>query len=597
MTTMALVKRVAAVAVAVLVAAGVVGVPSAAAQPRTGDLATILDGQCPRLLAVVVPGTGEASWVTDPSMDSGMLTQVTVPVATTTDTTEFNRYVVPYAGDFGFQGTPYIESVATGVAGAISVLEEFQQLCGQGQAGLTGPAAETVAPEPGTGRTDDSAWEPVEEPVPASGVTPSWLTAPSEASPVDGEQLSPSWLSAPESSAVPGGAEAELSPSWLSGGDGISAPELGSKAEEVRPASQPRMSGREVSKAAVVGFSQGAQVVREVLAAIAQGDTGVDPDFIAAGALFSDPGRAAGSGFFPGKPASAVSPDPVPGTDGQAVTALRTITLEPAPGAGIAPIGTSDFGALTGRVMSLCIAGDLACSAPDAPISRVVTGVAGRLDLNAQDPVGVAFSVAETLSGMTLRTANTLVADGALDNLVSGKPLGGERTLADYLADQAQVGSEAEHDPFAGLAELGRFGFGAAVTVAQRVLTPEVIAQVAIAGITDPAAALTVLGTHLVSAVAEVFPPEAVLNSLAATVQQEVAQGLTDNGELIRAATDARFHQGIALHGAYPSWPIGEFGQTSTQWVADWLRAIISDLTPGSVVTEIDAARSLAAQQ
>lgn len=581
---------------AALVVAGAVGVPSAAAQPRTGDLAAILGGECPRLLAVVVPGTGEASWVTDPSMDSGMLTQVTVPVATTTEKTEFNRYVVPYAGDFGFQGTPYVESVATGVAGAISVLEEFQQLCGSGQAGLTGPVPEPASSAPATTAANDPA-DPAREESLEGGVTPSWLTAPSQTSSA-GDAVSRSWLSAPDSSNGDGlGADEGLGPSWLSGGDTTPATGLEDSGDGTAPASPPRMSGREVSKAAVVGFSQGAQVVREVLAAIANGDTSVDPDFIAAAAMFSDPGRAAGTGFFPGKPAGTTAPDPVPGTGGDAVTSLHTIAVEPAPGEGIAPIDKSDFGPLTGRVMSLCIAGDLACSAPDAPISRVVTGVAGRLDLSVEDPVRVAFSVAETLSGMTLRTASALAADGALENLASGKPLGGERTLADYLSDQAQVGAEEQHDPFAGLAELGRFGFGAAVTVAQKVLTPEVMGQVAMAGIADPAAALAVLGAHVVSAVTEVFPPEAVLNSLASTVRQEVENGLTDNEELIRAATDARYHQGIALHGAYPSWPIGEYGQTSTQWVADWLKAIISDLTPGSVVTEIDAARSLAAQQ
>ncbi|MDE1675600.1 hypothetical protein PWJ90_39260, partial [Nocardia gipuzkoensis] len=85
---------------------------------------------------------------------------------------------------------------------------------------------------------------------------------------------------------------------------------------------------------AVVGFSQGAQVVSEFARAVGAGEGPVPPERVAGIALYSDPDRAPGSPVIPGRPGQ-LTPDPAPGTSGAAVSGVA-ITTAPAAGGGIA---------------------------------------------------------------------------------------------------------------------------------------------------------------------------------------------------------------------------------------------------------------------
>ncbi|WP_304654139.1 MULTISPECIES: cutinase family protein [Nocardia] len=69
---------------------------------------------------------------------------------------------------------------------------------------------------------------------------------------------------------------------------------------------------------AVVGYSQGAQVVSEFARAVGAGEGPVGPERVAGIALYSDPDRAPGSPVFPGRPGQ-LTPDPAPGTTGGGV--------------------------------------------------------------------------------------------------------------------------------------------------------------------------------------------------------------------------------------------------------------------------------------
>ncbi|WP_433759577.1 cutinase family protein [Nocardia sp. CA-135398] len=146
---------------------------------------------------------------------------------------------------------------------------------------------------------------------------------------------------------------------------------------------------------AVVGYSQGAQVVSEFARAVGAGEGPVRPERVAGIALYSDPDRAPGSPVIPGRPGQ-LTPDPAPGTAGAAVSTVA-ITTAPASGSGIAAGDGVDYGALTGRVASICVEGDLSCAAPDhAALLRMAAEIAAQADL--RDPLAALGSIQALLS-------------------------------------------------------------------------------------------------------------------------------------------------------------------------------------------------------
>ncbi|MGY2091072.1 cutinase family protein, partial [Nocardia gipuzkoensis] len=148
---------------------------------------------------------------------------------------------------------------------------------------------------------------------------------------------------------------------------------------------------------AVVGYSQGAQVVSEFARVVGAGEGPIAAERVAGIALYSDPDRAPGSPVFPGRPGQ-LTPDPAPGTSGAAVSGVA-ITTAPASGGGIATGEGVEYGALTGRVADVCVEGDLSCAAPDrAALLRVAAQVAAQADL--RDPVAALGSIQALLSGV-----------------------------------------------------------------------------------------------------------------------------------------------------------------------------------------------------
>ncbi|MFD4439899.1 cutinase family protein [Nocardia sp. NPDC058519] len=159
---------------------------------------------------------------------------------------------------------------------------------------------------------------------------------------------------------------------------------------------------------AAVGYSQGAQVVSSFAQSVGAREGPVDPGRVAGIALFSDPQRAPGSPVIPGRPGQ-LTPDPAPGTSGAAVSQVA-ITTPPASGGGIATTTSGiDYGTVTGRVVDICIEGDLSCSAPDrAALLRMSAQIAAQADL--RDPVAALGSIQSLLSA-TLGDAWTTVVN------------------------------------------------------------------------------------------------------------------------------------------------------------------------------------------
>ncbi|WP_040786038.1 cutinase family protein [Nocardia pneumoniae] len=147
---------------------------------------------------------------------------------------------------------------------------------------------------------------------------------------------------------------------------------------------------------AVVGYSQGAQVVSEFARAVGAGEGPVPPERVAGIALYSDPDRAPGSPVIPGRPGQ-LTPDPAPGTSGAAVSGVA-ITTAPASGGGIATGEGVGYGALTGRVADVCVEGDLSCGAPErAALLRIAAQLAAQADL--RDPLAALGSIQALLAG------------------------------------------------------------------------------------------------------------------------------------------------------------------------------------------------------
>ncbi|WP_280204002.1 cutinase family protein, partial [Nocardia farcinica] len=114
---------------------------------------------------------------------------------------------------------------------------------------------------------------------------------------------------------------------------------------------------------AIVGYSQGAQVVSGFAQMVGAGEGPVAPARVAAVILYSDPDRAPGSPVIAGRPGQTI-PDAPPGTSGAAVSRV-SLSSAVASGGGIATTSGVDYGELTGRVANICVEGDLSCAAPD----------------------------------------------------------------------------------------------------------------------------------------------------------------------------------------------------------------------------------------
>ncbi|MFE6922495.1 cutinase family protein [Nocardia sp. NPDC057663] len=114
------------------------------------------------------------------------------------------------------------------------------------------------------------------------------------------------------------------------------------------------------TKFSIVGYSEGADVVRRVAEGIgndnpADGYSVVDPDDVLGVVMFADAGRKAGDGTFIGAEDPFANPD---NFDQKYQNGTKPIS-----GQGVTTGG--GFGALNGKIASFCSEGDLTCAAPE----------------------------------------------------------------------------------------------------------------------------------------------------------------------------------------------------------------------------------------
>ncbi|MEV0297053.1 cutinase family protein [Nocardia sp. NPDC050710] len=333
------------------------------------------------------------------------------------------------------------------------------------------------------------------------------------------------------------------------------------------------------SSVAVAGYSHGAQVASLFAQQVGRGG-GIAADRVAAVALFGDPTRAPNTPALPGASGQAV-PDPAPGTAGEAVKQLVGLVQQPNTGGGISPNrnSTTDFGRLARRVASFCVAGDLACDTPEkAPILTVVSNIVGAANDSGGDPLRALASVSQALAFTAIKTVTNVVNNDVSGNSLASLSLSSRTSLSERLAEASDPRTPLDiNNVLKAVMKIGTIALNAVVTVAKAVITPTNLAEIAAAGLANPAAGLAVLGQKLVGALPQLVPP-ATASRLVGQAFQSVVSTVTDNSGLIDTATWVRYSDAIARRGSYVSDPVTTGGQSAVRFTTDWFSAIARDL-------------------
>jgi hypothetical protein len=337
---------------------------------------------------------------------------------------------------------------------------------------------------------------------------------------------------------------------------------------------------------AVVGYSQGAHVASLFAQEIGRGQGVLPPERVAAVALFGDPTRNPGAPLFPGAPGKLV-PDGAPGTAGDRVAAVRALPQQSASGGGIGPDRdvAANFGVLTGRVASFCLAGDLACDAPaGAPLLKAVAAVVGQSQLSGGDPIAALESIAQALAFTSIKTMSAVVTADVQGSTPASLSYLPQESISQRLAEAADPRTPLAADaPLSALLKVGTIGLGAVTAAVRTVLDPAVISQLATAALTDPAAALVLLGTKLAGALTQLVPP-VTISRLVRQAYDAVVQNITDNRELLDTTTWVRYWDTVQRHSAYATAAMDAHGDAPVRFAADWFAAAARDLAaaPGA---------------
>ncbi|MGV9751268.1 cutinase family protein [Nocardia farcinica] len=162
---------------------------------------------------------------------------------------------------------------------------------------------------------------------------------------------------------------------------------------------------------AIVGYSEGADVVRRVAMGIGHDEAGadgtyavVDPTQVVGVVILADAGRSAGDGPFPGAEDPFATPD---GFDQQYQNGNT-----PVPGQGALPGTSGDFGALNGKIASFCSDGDLTCAAPqNISLLQLVVNVGRQLDVDRLEREGLTPATGGDVAAVLGQIAMAAFAD------------------------------------------------------------------------------------------------------------------------------------------------------------------------------------------
>ena len=389
-----------------------------------------------------------------------------------------------------------------------------------------------------------------------------------------------------------------------------------------------------------VGYSQGADVVDQFLAAVGSGASPVPADSVAGGVVFGAPRRGEGMSVIPG------GGDRPNGPDGRQLD-LPAITAPTAGGAGLLPAGdhVDDYGALTGQVANFCTDGDLVCSTPeDSPAVRTAAKMVANTDLTAGDPFTAMSQLGDAMSLAPLRAASSAVNEDVSGTTLDTVEFNPSKSISQRLEDAStqpvstpssggQGGQGGKDDEVTGVMPgLGQSS-GSSSSSSSASSTPSAPSTPSAAssgsGSTDSSSAdgaspvqqgqdamaaltkLGMLGMNTVTTIArDTFTPDtiaqvaavgladpqaglAVLGSKAAASATKVLapvgmkaaeaafdlaeKEVDDNKGLVKMATDVTYWRHWENHASYQSAPVTEDGTSATDYTADWIKALLID--------------------
>jgi hypothetical protein len=332
---------------------------------------------------------------------------------------------------------------------------------------------------------------------------------------------------------------------------------------------------------ALTGYSQGAHAAANVAKQIGAGTGPIAADRVAGVALFGNPARPTNTPLFPGAPDQS-TPDPAPGSNGVSVQQLPVPQQNPVTGGGIGPTADqeSGYGALSGRVMDRCAAGDLACDAPtDSPIVHVVANIAGQSELDQADPIASLASVGQALALTSIKAGVDVINEDVQGTTLEELSYTPTETMSQRLATASDPRTPLPSIPDAinAVVKVGTIGFNAVTTVLRKTFTPATIGALATVGLSNPPAALGILAAKVGAAVVELVPPVTAsrwTNEAFAAVKANVS----DNKELLDLSTMVNYWQASSAHGSYTTDAATTSGANSTMYVAQWFAALANDL-------------------
>ncbi|MFC8528727.1 cutinase family protein [Nocardia sp. NPDC057227] len=195
---------------------------------------------------------------------------------------------------------------------------------------------------------------------------------------------------------------------------------------------------------AIVGYSEGADVVRRVAMEIgnqqpgADGEYGiVDPADVVGVVILADSGRSPGDGPFIGADNACSNPD---GFDQK----YQGIICTPADGQGAVAGTLGGFGALDGKIASFCSDGDLTCAAPEnISLLQLVVNVGRQLDVDRLQAEGLTPATGGDVAVALGRIALAAFADIQAQGL--GTWMQSDETFLDVLLRV----SDPQYDPAA----------------------------------------------------------------------------------------------------------------------------------------------------
>lgn len=329
---------------------------------------------------------------------------------------------------------------------------------------------------------------------------------------------------------------------------------------------------------AVAGYAQGAAAATTFAEKAGNGQSRVPADKVAAVALLANPARRAATGALPGTD-NAVVPAAAPGTAGAEVAKIELANVGLS-GAGIAASAApANYGSLVGRVADLCVAGDATCDVQSgSPLLTAVTNITAQTE--GKDPVAAIATVAQALASTAFSTAVGVVNDDISGTSLDQLSYTPTQTLGQRIAAASSptATTRTESDALSALFKIGTIGLNAVVSVAQKVFTATTIAELAAVGLSNPAAAVAVLGTKVADAVVDLVPPQSI-SSWVNDAFEAITSTITEPQDLYTTSATAQYSDASGRRSSYSTVSVTTGGDTPLAATAAWFTAVARDLT------------------